>query len=351
SAGNEANFRTSAYEAITSYVTHATQDVIPVVQNTVLTILQRMEHLLSIHNQIVGVDDRNNWNELQSNFCSVIIAVIRKLGQGIQPLADRIMTLILQLIQAAGKTSTMLEDAFLVVGTLAAALEANFAAYIPAFLPSLYPALKAHEDTQLCTVAVGIIGDISRALGESSAQYAADFMTVLLENLRSDVLNRNVKITILSCFGDIALAIGPAFEPYLQTTMDVLGQASQLNPNPLDYDSIDYIGELRKGILEAYTGVVTGLKNTEKVPLLLNYAQRILELVHKCLSDEEKDDTTMKLCYGLIGDLADAFPGGQLKQLFLTPWLASEMRSKHRMSSETKKTLRWARDRVKNATQ
>ncbi|KAL1688004.1 armadillo-type protein [Schizophyllum commune] len=351
SAGNEANFRTSAYEAITSYVTHATQDVIPVVQNTVLTILQRMEHLLSIHNQIVGVDDRNNWNELQSNFCSVIIAVIRKLGQGIQPLADRIMTLILQLIQAAGKTSTMLEDAFLVVGTLAAALEAGFAPYIPAFLPSLYPALKAHEDTQLCTVAVGIIGDISRALGESSAQYAADFMTVLLENLRSDVLNRNVKITILSCFGDIALAIGPAFEPYLQTTMDVLGQASQLNPNPLDYDSIDYIGELRKGILEAYTGVVTGLKNTEKAPLLLNYAQRILELIHKCLSDEEKDDTTMKLCYGLIGDLADAFPAGQLKQVFLTPWLASEMRSKHRMSSETKKTLRWARDRVKNATQ
>ena len=312
-------------------------------------------------------------------------AVIRKLGQGIQPLADRIMTLILQLIQAAGKTSTMLEDAFLVVGTLAAALEAGFAPYIPAFLPSLYPALKAHEDTQLCTVAVGIIGDISRALGESSAQYAADFMTVLLENLRSDVLNRNVKITILSCFGDIALAIGPAFEPYLQTTMDVLGQASQLNPNPLDYDSIDYIGELRKGILEAYTGVVTGLKNTEKgeclahlfwkrviipipAPLLLNYAQRILELIHKCLSDEEKDDTTMKLCYGLIGDLADAFPAGQLKQVFLTPWLASEMRSKHRMSSETKKTLRWARDvsassslpderadvflqRVKNATQ
>jgi len=46
-------------------------------------------------------------------------SVIRKLGDGIQPLADRIMTLILQLIQAAGKTSTVLEDAFLVVGSLA----------------------------------------------------------------------------------------------------------------------------------------------------------------------------------------------------------------------------------------
>lgn len=113
------------------------------------------------------------------------------------------------------------------------ALEQKFAPYIQAFLPFLYPALKAHEDTQLCTVAVGIIGDISRALGEQSAQYASHFMTALLENLQSETLSRNVKIPILSCFGDIALAIGPAFEPYLDTTMNVLRQAGAITPNPV----------------------------------------------------------------------------------------------------------------------
>lgn len=46
-------------------------------------------------------------------------AVVRKLNDGIHPLADRVMTVVLQLIQAAGKTSTVLEDAFLVVGSLA----------------------------------------------------------------------------------------------------------------------------------------------------------------------------------------------------------------------------------------
>ena len=111
------------------------------IQNTVVTILQRMEHLLNMQNQILGMDDRNNWNDLQSNLCSVTVvriffvslarsaysagnwqSVIRKLNEGIQPLADRIMTLILQLIQSAGKASTILEDAFLVVGSLAAGL-------------------------------------------------------------------------------------------------------------------------------------------------------------------------------------------------------------------------------------
>lgn len=58
-------------------------------------------------------------------------------------------------------------------------------------------------------------------------------MTVLFENLSSEVLNRNVKITILSCFGDIALAVGPAFEPYLPTTMTVLSQAGMMMPNPV----------------------------------------------------------------------------------------------------------------------
>ena len=143
------------------------------------------------------------------------------------------MTVILSLINAASKTSTLVEDAFLVVGALSAALEQQFAPYINAFLPHLYPALKAHEDTQLCKVAVGIIGDISRALGDQTAQYCQAFMGVLLENLQSEVLNRDVKISILSCFGDLAMAIGPSFEPYLQPTMGVLRQAGLVQPNPV----------------------------------------------------------------------------------------------------------------------
>jgi len=58
-------------------------------------------------------------------------------------------------------------------------------------------------------------------------------MSVLLENLQSEVLNRNVKISVLSCFGDIALAVGPGFEPFLDTTMGVLRQAGMVQPNPV----------------------------------------------------------------------------------------------------------------------
>ncbi|KAG1792254.1 karyopherin Kap95 [Suillus variegatus] len=295
---NESNFRISAYEAITSYVSHSTTDCIPVVQNTVIAILQRMEQLLNM-----------------------------------------------QLIP------TVLEDAFLVVGSLAAALEAGFALYIQAFLPFLYPALKAHEDTQLCIIAVGIIGDISRALGDQSAQYAGAFMNVLLENLQSNVLDRNVKISILSCFGNIVLAIGPAFDPYLNTTsMDMLRQAGSVQPNPLDFDLMDYVAQLREGILEAYTWIVTGFKNTEKTPTLLPHVPSILELVYQCIADEERSDSIVKLSFCLIGDLADSFPNGQIKEHLLEEWITHEFHSKRGMQQEMKKMLWWAREMIKCAT-
>ena len=66
-------------------------------------------------------------------------------------------------------------------------------------------------------------------------------MNVLFENLQSDVLNRNVKIPILTVFGDIALAIGPAFEPFLSPAMAVLRQAGSLQVNPVCFLSLSIV--------------------------------------------------------------------------------------------------------------
>jgi hypothetical protein len=48
SASQEGNYRTSAYEAINTYIQHATSDTITVVHNVAVTALQRMEQLLAM---------------------------------------------------------------------------------------------------------------------------------------------------------------------------------------------------------------------------------------------------------------------------------------------------------------
>lgn len=136
-------------------------------------------------------------------------------------------------------------------------MEQRFDPYMQSFLPLLHPALKAHEDSQLCTVAVGVLGDLSRALGDKTEQYASAFMSVLLENLQSDVLNRNVKVPILSCFADIAMAIGTGFEPYLDTAITVLRQAGAIMPNPVcPFITLHYV------LAKPFLSLTSSLSNT-----------------------------------------------------------------------------------------
>ncbi|CAG8764186.1 18140_t:CDS:2, partial [Cetraspora pellucida] len=221
----------------------------------------------------------------------------------------RIMTTLLSLFQTATKHSTTLEDGFLAVGAVTTAVEADFLRYLEAFAPFLYGALSNHEEYQLCSIAVGLIGDICRALQEQSLPYCDTFMNVLLQNLQSPVLNRNVKPAILSCFGDIALAIGGRFEVYLEIVMLVLLQASNMRAD-------DYVIALREGILEAYVGIVQGLKSGEKADLLMRYIDQIFNFMNMTWSDHEKTEIIIRSMIGLIGDLAEAFPNGQIKQWF-----------------------------------
>ena len=101
---------------------------------------------------------------------------------------------------------------------------------------------------------------------------------------------------------------------------------------------------LREGILEAYVGIVTAFKNTDKTPLLLPHVQSMLDLCQRCLIDSERTESTVKLAIGLVGDLADTFPRGEIKQMLLAEWVATELRTRGRYSPELKRTIRWARE-------
>lgn len=80
----------------------------------------------------------------------------------------------------------------------------------------------------MCIVAVGVVGDLSRALEAKILPYCDDIITALLENLQDSQLNRNVKPPVLSCFGDISLAIGGNFVKYLGFVMNMLKSVSKM---------------------------------------------------------------------------------------------------------------------------
>lgn len=126
---------------------------------------------------------------------------------------------------------------------------------------------------------MGVVGDICRALGAKVEPFCDEIVQLLLRNLQNPNLSRHVKPPILSCFGDIALAVEAGFEKYMQVTMEMMVQASQARVPTNNPDMLEYLNQLREGILEAYTGILQGLRAGEKSSAFEPYVMKTLEFL------------------------------------------------------------------------
>jgi len=117
-----------------------------------------------------------------------------------------------------------------------------------------------------------------------------------------------VKPPILSCFGDLALAVGGGFDKYLDVVMNMLRQAAQSvmksdYQRTEDYDLIEYMNSLREGILEAYTGIIQGLKADKKAGLIFPHINPIMMLIAHVHADPHRSDGCARTAVGIIADL------------------------------------------------
>jgi len=74
------------------------------------------------------------------------------------------------------------------------------------------------------------------------------------------------------------------------------------------------------------------------------YLDSVFEFLRRCLRDEEKSDATMRLSYGILGDLACAFSHGEISHHLSAQWITTELRNKSKIPGETKKISKWARE-------
>ncbi|XP_025092780.1 importin subunit beta-1-like isoform X1 [Pomacea canaliculata] len=312
--GNQHNLRNAAYEALMELVKNSPKDCYVIVQKTTVIIMERLERVLGMESAIQSTNDRVQFNDLQSLLCATLQSVLRKMTPEDAPkISDQVMTALLSMFQnTSGKAGSVQEDALLAVSTLVEVLGDKFEKYLEAFKPYLLLGLKNYAEYQVCVAAVGLVGDLCRALGIKVLPYCNELMMMLLENLGNENVHRSVKPQILSVFGDIALAIGPNFKPYLEVVLTTLQQASQAQVDKTDYDMIDYLNELREGCLEAYTGIVQGLKGdgehiSQDVALLQPHVAHIISFMEHISVDEDKSDSNVAACCGLIGDLCASF--------------------------------------------
>ncbi len=94
------------------------------------------------------------------------------------------MSVLLEVLGTAGPKSSVPDTVFAAVGALSNAIDDDFLGYMDAFVPFLYSALGNQDEPGLCAMAIGLVSDLTRALGEKAQPYCDAFMNYLLSNLR-----------------------------------------------------------------------------------------------------------------------------------------------------------------------
>jgi len=312
--GHQNNLRSAAYGAIMEMVKNSPKDCYDTVLKTTYVIMERIHALLQMESRIQSTSDRSQFNDLQSLLCATLQSVLRKVKEEhVSSIADSVMGALLQMLQSSGPADGVQEDALLAVGTLTEVVGPQFMKYMGAFKKYLILGLQNKAEYQVCIAAVGVIGDMARAISREMLPYCDEVMSVLLTNLSDASVHRSVKPHILSVFGDIALSIGTDFSKYLSIVLQTLQQAAEAQVDKANYDMVDYLNELRESCLEAYTGIIQGLKGenekeiSEEVGLMKPHIEFIVSFVAEVASDEDHSEGTVASSAGLIGDLCIAF--------------------------------------------
>ncbi|XP_065163099.1 importin subunit beta-1 isoform X2 [Atheta coriaria] len=345
--GAHANLRPAAYEALMEMVKNSPKDCYITVQRTTMVILERLQQVLQMETHISSHKDRSQYNDLQSLLCGTLQSVLRKVTPEDAPqISDAIMTAMLTMFNS-NKSGGVQEDALMAVSTLVEVLGEGFLKYMDAFKPFLYIGLKNHQEYQVCGTAVGLTGDIFRALKMKALPYCDEIMHLLLENLSDNSVHRSVKPQILSVFGDIVLSIGPEFKKYLDVVLSTLAQASQAQVDRNDFEMVEYLNELREGVLDAYTGIVQGLKGdgaTAHPDLLIvePHIPFIVQFIIVVARDPEHSEGTIAVAAGLVGDLCSAFGTRMLQLLDLDSINEMLVAGRKSRVSRTKTLATWA---------
>jgi len=215
---------------------------------------------------------------------------------------------VLQVFSVAGTVSH--EDAFVLIGVLAEKLKLDFSRYMQHVHPVFIKSFTNVEESSVCVAAVGAIGDLCRGMEKAYLPYCNDIIFNLLEVLKSASLHRSVKPPVISALADISLAIAGDFDRYLEPVFIVLQQAGAVSYEPdqsEDDDLMEYINSMRSSVIDAYTGILQGMKSDGKQNVLIPAIDKVIELVLLCANDENRTDELLSSTLGLIGDLIDCY--------------------------------------------
>lgn len=348
------NVRASAFEAISTFISKAPADCEDTVVKVLMTIIREVEALTEGKRNVMESKDYQDYHsDCLGNICAVLASIIRRLGNDIVPMFPKLAHLLLSIIQKSCGYSMIKEDVFLAVSALTTVVTPEHFSCLDYFFPHIVACLQDYQDYQSYIVAVGLVGDMCRALEGRIIPVCHGIMNILVQTLESPDFNPIAKPAVLSVFGDVALAIGPNFSVYSSLVLGVLHSHSQILLADLDsqMEDYEYLTSVTESIIDAYTGIVQGLKSENVPPLNTEQVRRLFLFIQNLAGRPCKSPKLISSIIGLIGDLADALPysDGEYSEIFNNQWLKGLLKSDEVFRSigiDSLEIVSWTKEKV-----
>ncbi|KAK2197063.1 bifunctional Armadillo-like helical/Armadillo-type fold/Importin-beta [Babesia duncani] len=313
---NQRNLFCSAYSALCSLCANVSVACKP-------QLFSMLEHFVSMLASLVAEDLYSlEARTQQDTICGVIQILLTRLD--VAPNAQGLWQILVEILSVE-----LSEDALLTVSALINIAGASeFTRHLPKLCEITIAGLQRPELTGSCKIAVELTSDIARVMEGLIVPHINPIMDLLIRNLADDTGPRQLKPPIVTALGDVAMAIGGHYAPYIDRTLALLFQAiaPRFESGPVDDDEwIMYINDLREGVLCAFTGIVYGLKEGGRLDALRNYVTCILGHVQDIVETKPEyfSATNYRLAVALVGDLVNAFGAELSAHLRNTPILTA----------------------------
>merc|ERR1719326_185143 len=316
---DEKNLRAAAYNALSNLISKAGHDCRPHMDVVLKELCDRLDASFQMA-------PSNELLEVQGSLIGCLQVLTSRMEAGVLPHAERLWGMyykMFQLYQTSQGHPCVHEEAVLATGALCTALGKQFAPFMQHFMPVLKVGLGRFEEETVCGICVATLGDVARATEKAIVPYCEDILTVLYTLVNDASVNRKLTPPIIQCFGDIALAAEGDYERFLGPVVTVLQQASAAQCEAgASAEWMDYISQLQESVLEAYTGIIHGLKAENKLDSFKGHVNAVLDFVQRIVTAQEKPQSSVvKSAVCVMGDLVLAFKAELAAYLGSAPFM------------------------------
>ncbi|OAG29277.1 importin subunit beta-1 [Nematocida displodere] len=306
------------------------------------------------HTKTELTNDKPN-EEAISCFLSVIQACISSCSSQILVSAQDIVEVSLYILSHP-QMFTLYTDAYLTLGTLGDTIGIEFCNYTERVIEYVVRDLSRLEGLGVegegfpifSTTLVTFIGSMASATQLGFGAYVDVIVPRLIRAVSSPGLPREAKVTAVTAFADISLAIGKIFDKYIGSMFSIALSIISVEDDGTDSN---FILMLRESLLDLLSCIIQS--SNGKNPMIGDNVTVILEVIKKIITETTDSTCVVKSLY-LISDLWMLY--GTTRNTYITQqldsrWIADFIAAKAQSANkEVKEAAITTRAQINTAT-